>query len=356
MHIVIMAGGKGARFWPMSRLSQPKQLLAIAGEKTLIRQTVDRVARLVPPQNILIVTAGDHAARLAAQVPEIPVENILIEPCGRNTAPCICLAAMTIDRRCGDDTMVVLPADHYVADARAFCHIIEAACSAARETANLVTIGISPARPETGYGYIQCGEMAANFCSENFFKVSAFHEKPSFDRARQFVADRRYLWNSGMFVWRTSVILEGMQTHVPTIYHELRALGPHLHAVPPQTLLRQAYDRLPSVSIDYGLMEHAHNVLTVRSEFGWNDIGSWSAVYDVLPKDGHSNAVSGKVLALSSSRNLIFSPHKLTALVGVDDLIIVDTGDALLVCARDRAQDVKRMVEDLEAHDKKELL
>lgn len=356
MFITIMAGGKGTRFWPLSRALRPKQLLDIVGDKTMIQQTIERVSSLVPAQNIIIVTGQDHADILKSQIPAIPISNIIIEPFIRNTAPCICLAALTILDRSGDSVMVVLPADHHIGNPAAFCHYIKASCAAAQMTSCLIAVGISPSRPETGYGYIQIEKSAGQYLGEDFYHVSAFHEKPTLDRARQFHNDGGYLWNSGMFVWRVSAILEAVERYLPDVYSELKTITPSLAALNSTSAIREAYSRVRSVSIDYGVMEHADNVLTVKADFDWNDIGSWSAVYDVLPKDSNDNAVIGNAISIDSRRNYVHSPNRLTALVGVEDLVIVDTEDALLVCARDKAQDVKRIVEDLEARNENKIL
>jgi mannose-1-phosphate guanylyltransferase len=351
-----MAGGKGARFWPLSRASRPKQLLDIVGDKTMIQQTIERVSALVPEQNIIIVTGQDHADILKSQVPAVPASNIIIESFSRNTAPCICLAALTILERSGDNVMVVLPADHHIGNSAAFCHYIKAACAAAQSTSCLIAVGISPSKPETGYGYIQMDKSAGQYLGKDFYHVSAFHEKPTPDRARQFLNDGGYLWNSGMFVWRVSSILQAVERHLPDVYSELKSITPPLSETNSTSAIREAYSRIRSVSIDYGVMEHADNVLTVKADFDWNDIGSWSAVYDVLPKDINDNAVTGNAISIDSRQNYVHSPKRLTALVGVENLVIVDTDDALLVCARDKAQDVKRVVEDLEARNKKRIL
>ncbi|MEI6125414.1 MAG: mannose-1-phosphate guanylyltransferase [Pseudomonadota bacterium] len=356
MYCVIMAGGKGTRFWPRSRAAAPKQLLDIIDEKTMIQETVSRVAGLVPKERIIIVTAKDHAADLHAQVPDIPERNILVEPFGRNTAPCICLAALKIKAASPDETMIVLPADHYIGNPPAFLRLLEAACAAAQQTGCLVTLGVTPDKPETGYGYIQCGAPAGSYGEKDFFRVTGFHEKPTLETARKFVAEGIYLWNSGMFVWKVSAVLAAIERYLPGIYEELAGAVPFLGKPEAGQALAAAYTAIESISIDYGVMEKADNVITVKGDFGWNDIGSWSAIYEIARKDAQGNAVRGKVIAVDSENILAYSPRKLTAVVGLKDVCIIETDDALLVCAMDRAQDVKRVVAELEKRGEKKYL
>ncbi|MFC1591672.1 mannose-1-phosphate guanylyltransferase [Thermodesulfobacteriota bacterium] len=356
MYCVIMAGGKGTRFWPRSRSSRPKQLLDIVGEHTMIQETVARVLPLAPAEKILIVTGREHAGDLQAQVPQIPERNIIVEPFGRNTAPCICLAALRIAQEAPDETMVVLPADHHIGDPEAFRRYVVAACEAARTTQCLITMGIAPARPETGYGYIQFAEAAGSYGAEQFYKVKAFHEKPTLENAELFLSKGSFLWNSGMFIWSIAAILAAAEKHLPEMYTELKKIALRLTAPDASRAIGEAYERIESISIDYGIIEHAQNVLTVKGDFGWNDIGSWTAIYDVAAKDASGNALKGPALSIDARNNLVHAPHKLVALVGVEDLVVVDTPDALLVCARDKAQDVKKIVEALEQQGRKELL
>jgi len=355
MFCVIMAGGKGTRFWPRSRASMPKQLLDITGARTMIQETVSRIAPLTGLHNIIIVTEKQHADALRSQVPGIPEENIVVEPCGRNTAPCICLAALIIRNRDPDDVMAVLPADHHIADPESFRRCLTAACEAARQTACLVTMGIRPTRPETGYGYMQLGQQAGSYGEQALYRVTAFHEKPSREKALEFLDHGSFLWNSGMFVWTVAAIMEAMERYVPDTYRILCGAVPHLGSADKATPLSDAYAAIRPVSVDCGIMEPAENVVAMKADFGWNDIGSWSALHDVLPRDNNGNAIRGNVIAVDSHNVLAHSPHKVTAVVGLDDIVIVDTEDALLVCAKDKAQDVKSVVEALEKKRAREL-
>jgi mannose-1-phosphate guanylyltransferase len=351
-----MAGGKGSRFWPRSRAALPKQLLDIVSDRTLVQQTVERIAGLVPAGRILIVTGSEHAGAIYQQLPEIPRENILIEPVGRNTAPCICLAALWVEKKEPGATMAVLPADHYIGNPQAFCCCLESAKEAAEKLDSLVTIGIAPRSPETGYGYIQCGKEAGTYKGQAAYRVQQFHEKPCLEKALEFLAQGNYLWNSGMFIWRAATILAEIKTCLPEIYGTLAEVAPHLGTAQAQQAIDAAYQRIENISIDYGVMEKSSRVAILRGDFGWNDVGSWSAIYDISQKDAQGNVVHGDVIAVDARGSLVYSPKKLTAVVGLDNVVVVETEDALLVCAKDKSQDVKKVVDILEQQGKKEYL
>jgi mannose-1-phosphate guanylyltransferase len=330
-----MAGGSGTRFWPRSRRRVPKQLLPVLGTRSLLQDTVARLRGLVPTAHILIVTHRDHAAEVRRQLPQLPRRNVLVEPQGRNTAPCLALAAIEIERRARGATFVSLPADHAIADPRAFrATLLEAFAWAAAEPV-AVTIGIRPTAPETGYGYVHVGQHRAGRTA----RVRAFVEKPSAARARRFVASKAYRWNSGMFVWQTATVLALLDRHLPEVTAPLRkALATRSSAA-----LARAYARLPSISIDYGVMEHARDVLVVSADFGWSDVGSWAALADL----GAGRNGGGAVIPIDAARSVVFGDGRLVALIGLDDVIVVDTPDAVLVCHRDRTQDVRRVVAEL---------
>ena len=306
------------------------------GSRSLLQETVARLRGVVPVSHIVIVTHRDHAAAVRRQLPQIPARNVLSEPVGRNTAPCLALAALTIEARASGATFVSLPADHAIADAAAFrATILEALAWAAAEPV-AVTIGIRPTAPETGYGYVELGPRLAGRTA----RVRKFVEKPTAQRARAFVAGGRHLWNSGMFAWRTTTILGLLDRHLPAVTRALRAAL----AAPVRrraATLARTYRRLPSISIDYGVMEHARDVLVVSGDFGWSDVGSWAALADIAGPNG------ARVIPVDAARSVVFGDGRLVALVGVEDLIVVDTPDALLVCRRDRAQDVRRVVDEL---------
>jgi len=348
MFAVIMAGGKGTRFWPRSRERRPKHLLDILGERTIIRETIDRIRPLVPAERTLIVTGQSHAAELMRQLPEIPRENILIEPVGRNTAPCIGLAALHILKRVPDEVMLVLPSDHRIGDEAAFRTVLETAAQAADQGNCLVTIGIRPTGPETGYGYIEQGDLSATLGGQEVYRVRSIREKPPREQAVEFLKQGGFSWNSGMFVWKASTILKAIEDFLPDLNRGLIKIRAALGTGREGEVLGKTYPELPSVSIDYGVMEKARDVLVIPAEFGWSDLGSWDALWEVSPKDEKGNAVRGEFVGIDASGSLVHSPGKLVALVGVEDLLVVETADALLICRRDRSQDVKKVVEEIE--------
>lgn len=354
MYCLIMAGGRGTRFWPRSRGASPKQLIDIISEKTMIQETVARISPLVPPEKIIIVTGRDHAEDLILQVPEIPADNIIIEPFGRNTAPCICLAALKVNAIDPDEDMIVLPADHFISDEEGFLASLRTASAAARQTDSLVTLGIKPTAPETGYGYIKCGEVAGVFDGQTFYRAEKFLEKPDLEKAKQFLSEGGFVWNSGMFIWKVSAALKAIETFLPDIFTRLGTVfkGTSID----ETRLKDAFTAIDSISIDYGVMEKASNVITLKGDFGWNDIGSWSAVYDIAPKDADGNACRGRVVSVDAKNTMVYSPKKLVSIVGLDNVCVIESDDALLVCAMDRVQDVKKVVEKLEEQNMGEYL
>ena len=356
MYCVIMAGGKGSRFWPRSRSALPKQLLDIFSDKTMLQETVQRIGGLVPAERIVIVTGREHAEAIYQQLSEIPRENILIEPIGRNTAPCICLAALWVEKKDPGAVMAVLPADHYIGNPQAFCRCLESAIDAALQLDALVTVGITPRSPETGYGYIQYGEETGAYKGLAVYRVQQFHEKPVLAKAREFLAQGNFLWNSGMFIWKAATILEEIKACLPEMYGTLAAVVPDLGTAQEQQAVDAAYQAIEGISIDYGVMEKSARAVILKGDFGWSDVGSWSAIYDISGKDAQENVVSGDVIAVDARGSLIYSPKKLTAIVGLDNIVVVETEDALLVCARDKAQDVKKVVDILEQQGKKKYL
>jgi len=348
MYVVIMAGGRGTRFWPRSRDRKPKHLLDILSERTIIQETADRLLPLVPPERILVVTGRAHAAELARQLPDIPVRNILVEPVGRNTAPCIGLAALHVRRLDPGGVMAVLPADHLIKNNAMFLEVLQAAAEAAQPGGHLVTIGIAPTAPETGYGYLEMGEEAGNSRGETIWKVRSIREKPDRETAATFLAAGRYVWNSGMFVWTAGAILTAIGQWLPDLAGRLETIDEALGTAREDATLEEIYPSLPSISIDYGVMEKADNVLALRGEFGWSDVGSWDALWEVSPKDSSGNAIKGSVAAVGARNCLVAAGDRLVALAGVEDLIVVDTEDALLVCRRGDSQQVREVVELLE--------
>ena len=352
MHIVIMAGGRGTRFWPQSRIRTPKQLLNIVGEKTMLRQTFERVLPLAEPPYIWIVTNEEYREAVAEQLPELPVSNIIAEPLVRSTAPCIGLAALHIRQRDDDAVMAILPADHYITEEDVFRDCLTTGADMAVRDQALMTIGIRPTSPETGYGYIQVGKALRG----DVHQVEMFTEKPDRATAEQFLSGGQHLWNSGMFVWTVSTILNNIERFCPELHDGLKTIAPHLGTANEEEEVRRVYESLPTVSIDYAVMEQADHVFVVKGGFGWSDVGSWSAVQNFWETDAHGNAVRGRVIDIDSCGSIIEGGDKLVALVGVEDLIVIDTPDALLICRKDRDQDIKRVIEELERRGMKEYL
>lgn len=356
MYAVIMAGGRGARFWPRSRKSRPKHLLDIVSDKTIIRETVDRISPMIPPHKILIVTGESHAQELIRQLPEIPQENIIIEPVGRNTAPCIGLAALHIKRKAADAVMLVLPSDHLITDENRFRKILSVAAAMAQRGDDLVTIGIRPAGPETGYGYIEQGHERAVIEGEAVYGVRSVREKPDLAQARALLAQGGFFWNSGMFIWKVSAILNAIQQWLPDLYDGLLQIGAALGTPREVAVIADVYQNVRAISIDYGVMEKARNTLMIPGDFGWSDVGSWDALWDVSARDEQGNAVCGEAVAIDSRNCLVHSPGKTVALVGVEDLIVVETADALLVCKRGASQDVRKVLDRLEREKRRDLI
>ncbi|HPD56436.1 MAG TPA: mannose-1-phosphate guanylyltransferase [Smithellaceae bacterium] len=358
MHAVIMAGGKGMRFWPRSREKKPKHLLDITGEKTLIQQTVERIQPLFDWKNILVVTGKKHAREVARQLPKLSAKNIIIEPEGKNTAACIGLAALHILKKSGDDIMAVLPADHAIVNAEEYRRVLSAAIRAAAKPDALVTIGIRPESPHTGYGYIEQGNARETISGKEIFSVCSIREKPDAAQAQAFVQSGKFYWNSGMFIWKTSSILKQIEKFLPDLHAGLMKIQKDLKTAHAAKTLAAVYKTLPSVSIDYGVMEKANNVFVIPASFGWSDAGSWDTIYELMPKDAQGNAVAagGEAIFEDAENCLVYSPKKMVAVVGVRDLIVVDTKDALLICEKGSSQDVKKIVEKLEAAKKKKYL
>lgn len=341
---VIMAGGVGSRFWPRSKEKTPKQLLKIFGENTMIQDTVNRLKDIVRKENIFIVTNKIQRDEILNQLKDIPAENIIEEPFGRNTAACIGLASVIIKNKVKDAVTLVLPADHIIKDKELFDKTIMKAADFAYYSKGLVTIGIKPTRPETGYGYIQINETEI---SENISKVLTFAEKPNYATAVRFLESGDFYWNSGMFIWRVDVILEEIKSFLPDLYEGLDKISSEINSSKYNETLTNVYGMLRSVSIDYGIMEKSNKVFLTKGEFSWSDVGSWEEVYQLSQKTDKGNAVNGNVFLDATSDSFIYSPEKFTAAIGVENLIIINTKDALLVCRRDNSQDVKKVVDYL---------
>ena len=347
MYIVIMAGGSGTRFWPRSRATLPKQMLNLFGKQTMLQLTYNRIKDFISNDQILVITNQELKDGVIEQLPEIPLENIIAEPFGRNTGPCIALAAAIIKKRAGEnETMIVLPADHLIQENDKFKDCIIAASEYAPEHGCLITVGIKPTYPETGYGYIQKDEQISERLNRPIYKVKTFAEKPDSEIALRFIESGDFLWNSGMFIWTVSSITKAIEEFQPELAENFNKIIPKLDSPKMDHAVYDVYSKIKPVSIDYGVMEMATKVCVIEADFSWNDVGSWEAVYNLSKKDPDNNAVeaSHKVI-LDSKNNYIFSSKKIVATVGVENLVVVDTDDALLICKKDESQKVKDLVE-----------
>ncbi len=341
---VIMAGGSGTRFWPASRRTRPKQLLALAGDEPLLTATLRRIRPLASVERVYVVTSELLAAATAAAAPGA---RILAEPVGRNTAPCIAWAAAHVRRQDPEAVLAVLPADHHIGDEPAYVATLERAIEAARG-GDLVTVGIRPTRPETGYGYIEVGEELG----ANVHRARRFIEKPDRARAERLVASGSHLWNSGMFFFRADAILAAVDRHLPEVGEAVRAFDAAAATGDESAQVAALYPGLPAISIDHGVMEKAERVAVVPGDFGWSDLGSFTTAWELAAKDDESNAVLADAVLIDVAGTYVSAPAgKLVALIGVDDLVVVDTEDALLVVPRDRAQDVREIVRVLSERD-----
>jgi len=352
---VILAGGSGTRLWPRSRRNQPKQFLNLTGNNTLLQEAFVRVAPLVPPTQVLVVTNRRFVGPVRSQLPSLPDENILGEPEGRNTAPAMGWAAAVLYHRDPEAVMAVLTADHIIGRPERFRQVLLAAEEVARE-GYLVTLGIAPTGPVTGYGYIERGEPLGEYNGFRVYRLVRFTEKPDQETARAFVQSGDFSWNSGMFIWRVDRILEEIAQHMPDLYAGLTRLMEVLGTPQERAVLETVWPTLPRTSIDYGVMEHVNRGAVIPVDIGWNDVGSWAALYDELAKDSAGNAIQGEVVAVDTEGSLILAKGRLLATVGVRDLVVVESEDALLICPRERAQDVRLIVEFLKSQGKDEYL
>lgn len=351
--IVIMAGGVGSRFWPRSRKTMPKQLLNIFGENTMIQETFYRVKDIVTPENVLIITNKVQKALIEEQLPEIPAKNIIAEPIGKNTAPCIALAAQVINSISNDSVFATLPADHLIGNKEKFIATLNTAFEEAYSNKGLITFGIKPNKPETGYGYINFEKNNSKSVS---FKVKKFVEKPNLETAEKYIQSGDYFWNSGMFVWRTDTILNEIKTHLPELDKEISEIQSVIDTDSFYTLLAKIFKSIESVSVDYGIMEKSDKVFMMQGDFDWNDVGSWDTVYDLSSKDDKNNSVTGDVFIKNCSNSYIHSPNKFTAMIGMDNVVLINTDDALLVCNKDNVQEVKDVVDFLTKTGRQELI
>jgi mannose-1-phosphate guanylyltransferase len=348
LHGVILAGGRGTRFWPRSRRRRAKQVLAVMGHETLIQQTVARLRPVIPPERLWVITNGYLRNEITQQLPGIPPAQIIAEPAQRNTAAAIGLAAHLIRRRHPEAVMGVFPADHVIAKPAQFQTVLRAAAQGAA-AGSIVVLGIRPRWPETGYGYIQFLKKPPKSHVPKLLPVERFREKPDLATAKRFVKSGQHFWNSGMFLWRVSTLLQALERYLPNTASLLREIAAG-------EALEKLYPLCDNVSIDFAVLEKARNVVGIPCDIGWNDIGSWNAVYDLMPHDSAGNAVRGQSYLTDSSGNFVDTGGKMVALIGIENLVVVDTPDALLIAKRERAQEVSRVVKWLEEQRREDLL
>ena len=354
-YAVVMAGGSGTRFWPLSRRKHPKQLLELFGHGTLLEQAVARLHPLIPPERLYIYTNELIRREVCRRLPMIPRAQIVAEPASRNTAPTLGVAAHEILRRDPDGLMVVLPADHIITKPVEFRRVLRAGCETAEREGRSVVIGLKPTRPDTGFGYVRIGIREARIAGQDIFRVEKFTEKPPLALARRYAASGHYLWNGGMFIWRASTLLDNFAKHQPRMAEQLARLEA-AGGIRSAKAFHHLFPQFEKISIDYALMEKISDVHAVAADIGWDDVGSWAVVYALSAKDKEANVRPARSLCLDSRGNMIVAKRKFVVTVGVHDLVIVETDDALLICARDRSQDVGKAVQALEKAGLKQLL
>lgn len=355
---VIMAGGGGTRFWPVSRMTTPKQLVKLTGDDVMINETIKHYEGVVGREDTFIVTNAKQAELMDKVLyKEVNRDHILIEPVQRNTAPCIIYAAMTLKKLYGDALMAVLAADHHISDIKEYKRVLDLAFKTAEETDKIVTIGIWPTFPSTGYGYIRFSTNPVEQGGE-VYHLRRFVEKPTEPVAREYINSGKYLWNSGMFIWKASVILDAFKEYLPDTYAKMEAIFDDLRTPDEAEAIARVYPELEKISVDYGIMEKASDVYCIPAEFGWNDVGSWDVLSTVLPQNEEGNVSVGDHMGINTKNCLVFnkSNDKLITTIGVENLVIVQTEDTIMVCSKDKAQDVKLMVDKLKEEGREDLL
>lgn len=355
LYAVVMAGGRGTRFWPLSRNSHPKQLLKIIGDTTMLQMTVDRLRKVRFVEDIYVVSGPDLAKKISSEIDGIPEENIIVEPSGKNTAPCVGLAAQHLLIRDPEAVMGVFPSDHLIVGHRPFSSALRIAIDLAVSDDYLVTFGVVPSSPHIGYGYIQF-DNSSELREGRAFAVKTFAEKPTLTVAQRFLKSGDFLWNSGMFVWRAAGLMDAIEHLMPEHFKILSEIGDTIGQRYYQSTLTDKWAFLAPESLDYGILERAGNICVVRAEFEWSDVASWDSYYSILPSNGDGNVVRGDGIVMEGKGNLVYSVDKLTAVVGLDDVAVVNTPDATLVVSRDHAEEIKKVVELLQKEGRDEVL
>ncbi len=343
-YAVILAGGYGERFWPASTMARPKQLLSLLGDRTMLEMAVDRLDGLIPAERVLVLTSADLVEATIACSPDLSPENVIGEPMRRDTAAAVALACAVVKARDPHGVFCIVTADHVMGELDVFRQTLREGLELASANDVLVTIGIEPTRPSTAFGYIEAGEGFDRVGDVAFRRVLRFVEKPDRDTAQSYIDSGSFSWNSGMFIWSVDAVHRAFAEHTPALGSMIDALIPHVDTAGFPAAIADAFEPLDKISIDYALMEKAHNIVMGIGTFRWDDVGSWPEVAAHLPNDEHGNAVRGDLRVLDSSNNVVVSEGRLTALIGIDDLIVVHTGGATLICPKDRAQDVKAIV------------
>lgn len=350
---VIMAGGGGTRFWPLSRQEEPKQLLNLSGNDLMINETIDRIATVADKNDIFVVTNVTQVPKMkAATASRLQENHILAEPSARNTSACIGYAAMEIVKKYGDGIMCISPADHFIKNTAEFKRVLTEAVEVAEKEDKLITVGIQPTYPATGYGYIKFDKAEESVAKT----VIEFKEKPDLETAKSYLANGEYAWNSGMFIWKASTILKKFEELLPDVYACIVKIGEAMNTPEEAQVIADVYPTIPSISVDYGIMEKSDDVLVISGDFGWNDVGSWENMDVIYDEDENGNIIVGNQINIDTKNTISYAKKRLITTVGVENLIIVETEDAILVCDKNRAQDVKLIVDELKASGQKEYL
>lgn len=350
---VIMAGGSGTRFWPLSRQAKPKQLLNLSGNEIMVNEAVDRLLRTADKDDIFIVTNKTQAESMKEVTKKrVKEDHILSEPSARNTAACIGYAAMEILKKYGDGTMVITPSDAFIKDTEEFTRVLSIAVKEAQNEDKLVTVGITPTFPATGYGYIKYDMKAEGEAK----KVEEFKEKPDLKTAKSYIASGNYVWNSGMFIWKASTILKNFETFLPEIYADIVKIGEAMNTPSEQAVIDEVYPQIQSISIDYGIMEKSSDVMVVPGEFGWNDVASFDMLKVMHEEDSKGNVIVGNCVSIDTTNSVVYSSGRLVTTLGLDNVVVVETEDGIMVCNKDRVQDVKLIVDKLKEEKKNQYL
>lgn len=351
MYAAIIAGGSGTRLWPSSRKRMPKQFHCLYGENTLLQETVRRLEPITPRENYYVIANKSHESLSREQLPWLGEDNYIGEPFGKNTAPAVGMIATIINRIDPDGVILITPADHIIQKEEQFLKLLQAAEQMASEGPNVVTIGIRPTYPATGYGYIQMDDEKREIDGVEIHKALDFREKPDRDTAEEYVASWQYVWNSGMFIWSAKTILDLFRRHAPEIYELLMRYDAAIGTPDEDKVFDEVYNAFPSISVDYAIMEHAENIYVIPGAIGWSDLGSWASLYEIMDQDEHGNAVVGHHVGLDTYNCLIHSRERLVATVGLDNLVVVDTGDVVVILPRGRSEEVKELLDEVKKRD-----